>query len=105
MRGSGLYIARERRLAAGSPAVVLAGETTFRSVLDMRNAVAHGKVLDWPDFHPANDAIAREVWILRQAARSALGGDPLDLDQIQAVQSAGIAERLRQSGDQPRKVA
>jgi len=39
------------------------------------------------------------------AARCALGGDVLDLDQIQAIQSAGVAERLRQPGDQPRKVA
>jgi hypothetical protein len=105
MRGSGLYIARERLLATGSPALVPAGETAFRSVLDMRDAVAHGKVLDWPDFRPANDGIAKEAWTLRQAARSVLGGGPLDLDQIQAIQSAGIAERLRQPGDQPRNVA
>ena len=102
MRDSGLYIARERLLATGSPAVVLAGETAFRSVLDMRDAVADGKVLDWPDFRPANDGIAKEAWTLRQAARTALGGVPLDLDQIQAIQSAGIVERLRGPGDQPR---
>ena len=105
MRDSGLYVARERLLATGSPAVVLAGEAAFRSVLDMRDAVAHGKVLDWPDFRPANDGIAKEAWTLRQAARSALGGDVLDLDQIQAIQSAGIGERLRQPGDQSRRVA
>ena len=102
MRGSGLYIARERLIATGSPAMVLAGETAFRSVLDMRDAVADGKVLDWPDFRPANDGIAKEAWTLRQAARTALGGVPLDLDQIQAIQSAGIVERLRGPGDQPR---
>src|SRR5438876_6785058 len=39
MSGSDLYVARERLLATGSPAVVLAGETAFRSVLDLRDAV------------------------------------------------------------------
>ena len=79
MRGTGLYVARERLLATGSPAVVLTGETAFQSVLDMRDAVARGNVLDWPDFHPANDGIAKEVWALRQATRSELGCGVLDL--------------------------
>jgi hypothetical protein len=102
MRDSGLYLARERLLATGSPAVVLAGETAFRSVLDLRDAVAQGKALDWPDFRPASDRIAQHAWALRQAARRALGGVPLDLEQIQAIQSAGVTERLR--GDRPRRV-
>lgn len=102
MRDCGLYLARERLLATGSPAVVLAGETAFRSVLDMRDAVISGHTLDWPDFRPAHDGIAKEAWTLRHAARSALGGAPLDLDQIQAIQPAGIAERLRRPSNQPR---
>jgi hypothetical protein len=95
MRDSGLYVARERLLATGSGAVVSAGETAFRSVLDMRDAVAAGQALDWPDFRPAADGIAAEAWTLRQAARAALGGDPLDLDHLHAIQSAGVAARLR----------
>jgi hypothetical protein len=81
MQGSGVYIARKRLLATGSPGVVLAGETAFRSLLDMRDATAQGKALDWPDFRPANHGIAKEAWTLRQAARSAH-------DQPRAIQRA-----------------
>src|SRR5690242_9399061 len=58
MRESGLYVARERLLATGSPEVVLSGENAFQSILGLRDAVAEGRVLDWPDFRPAGDSIA-----------------------------------------------
>jgi phosphopantetheinyl transferase len=64
-------------------------------VLDARDAVAEGMMPHWPDFRPADDGIARQVWTLRQAARKALGGRTLDLDALRAVRSAGIAERVR----------
>jgi hypothetical protein len=94
MRDSGLYPARERLLVTGSQEMVLAGEAAFRTLLDVRDAVAQRLPLAWPDYRPAADGMAEGVWALRQAARREFDGRPLDLEQLSAVQSAGIAERL-----------
>ncbi|WP_367325943.1 hypothetical protein [Streptomyces sp. HUAS ZL42] len=94
MRDSGLYPARERLLVTGSPEMVLASEAAFRTLLDIRDAVAQGMPLAWPDYRPAADGMAKGVWALRLAARREFDGRPLDLEQLSAVQSAGIAERL-----------
>lgn len=100
MRDSGLYLARERLIVTGSPDMVIAGEAAFRSMLELRDAVAAGTPLTWPDYRPASDGIAEIAWNLRQAARRAFDGIALDLDQIAAVQPPGIAERLRQTETQ-----
>jgi len=94
MRDSGLYAARERLLATGSSDMVLAAETVFRSLLDIRDAVARGVPLAWPDYRPADDGIAKAIWALRQATRREFDGSPLDLEEINSIQTAGIAERL-----------
>jgi hypothetical protein len=99
MRRSGLYAARERLLITGSPEMVLAAETAFRSLLDVRDAVARRVPIAWPDYRPANDGLAREVWALRQAARREFGGAPLDLEKINTIRTAGIAERVRPTGE------
>jgi hypothetical protein len=96
MRNSGIYTARERLLVTGSPEMVLAGEATFRSLLEIRDAVARGLPLTWPNYHPASDGMAKVVWALRQAARREFDGGSLDLDQVYAVKTPGIAERLPQ---------
>jgi len=74
---------------------VLAAETAFRSLLDIRDAVARGMPIAWPDYRPANDGVAREIWALRQAARHEFASGQLDLDRINAIRNAGIAERVR----------
>jgi hypothetical protein len=99
LRESGLYGARERLLVTGSPQMVLAGETVFRSLLDLRDAIAGGQSLIWPDYRPATDRLAAAVWALRQTARTEFDGRTLDLDQIHAVQAAAITDRLRQPAD------
>jgi len=93
MRASGLYDARERLLVTGSAEMVLASEAAFRCLLELRDAVAQGTPLIWPDYRPAGDAVAKIVWALRQVARREFQGVPLDLDQIAAVPTADIRDR------------
>lgn len=94
VRSSGLYGARERLLVTGSPAMVLAAETAFRGLLAVRDCVAQGAPLVWPDYRPADDGLARAVWALRQAARREFGGRALDLDRLVAVTAPDITGRL-----------
>ncbi|UXY32171.1 hypothetical protein [Streptomyces sp. HUAS TT20] len=63
--------------------------------VEIRDAVARGLPLTWLDYRPASDGMAQAVWRLRQAARHEFDGNPLDLDQLAAVQTPDIAERLR----------
>jgi hypothetical protein len=95
MRESELYDARERLLITGSADMVLASEAAFRSLLELRDAVARGEPLNWPDYRPATDGVARVVWALRQAARKEFGGALLDLERITAIPTVDISERLR----------
>jgi hypothetical protein len=95
MSDSGLYAARERLLVTGSRQMVFAGEATFRALLELRDAVARGQSVAWPDFQPASDELARAVWSLRQVARRELNGLPLDLGELDALQTPEIAGRLR----------
>jgi hypothetical protein len=95
MRESGLYDARERLLITGSADVVLTGETAFRSLLELRDAVTRGEPLNWPDYRPATDNVAKVVWMLRQAARQEFGGALLDFERITAIPAVDISERLR----------
>jgi hypothetical protein len=95
MRESGLYRARELLLVTGSSEMVFAAESAFRGLLEVRDAVARGLPLNWPDYRPATDGMAQDVWRLRQAARREFDGSPLDLDRLAAIQTPHIAERLR----------
>ena len=81
--------------------MVFAGEATFRALLELRDAVARGQSVSWPDFQPATDELARAVLSLRQAARRGLKALPLDLDELAALQTPDIASRLY-GGPDPR---
>jgi hypothetical protein len=94
MRDSGLYDARERLLVTGAAEMVLISEAAFRSMLKLRDAAAQGTPLTWPDYHPATDSMAKIAWALRQAARKEFHGVPLNLEQIAAVPTADIADRI-----------
>ena len=97
MRTSGLYEARERLLVTGSADVVLAGEAAFRSLLQLRDAVAQGIRPFWPNYRPATDTLAEIVWTMRQAARREFQSARLDLDQLASVPVADVTERLPMS--------
>jgi hypothetical protein len=98
MQASGLYSARELLLIVGTPAMVVQAERVFRSLLEMRDAVARGDQLTWTDYRPASDAIAKAIWSLRQATRAEFGAARLRLDKIQSIQATDIGDRLLAEG-------
>ena len=101
MRGSGIYEARERLLVTGAPQVVFAGEAAFRSLLELRDAVAGGRAVKWPDFRPAYDGMAEAAWALRQAARREFNRLPLDLVQLGELETPDVSERLPHDPEEP----
>lgn len=94
MRGSGIYEARERLLVTGSPQMVFAGEAAFRSLVELRDAVASGRSVVWPDFRPAQDGMAEAAWALRQAARREFNRLPLDLGKLAELETPDVSGRL-----------
>ncbi|NUR29057.1 MAG: hypothetical protein HOV83_24980 [Catenulispora sp.] len=94
MRASGVYEARERLLVTGSPQMVFAAEAAFRSLLELRDAIASGRSVVWPDFRPAQDGMADAAWALRQAARREFNRVPLDLGKLAELETPDVSGRL-----------
>jgi hypothetical protein len=84
MSESRIYETREKLLMTGSPAVVRAGEQTFRRLADMRKAIRDGARTTQIEYHEPYHVFAESLWALRNAMRVNLGGTeltPADLDK------------------------
>ena len=67
--GSGLHRTREHLLMFGPAAVAGAGESAFKALIDVRQAVRAGADLHSLEYHAAYHAFAEKVWSLRMVVR------------------------------------
>ncbi len=73
MQHSGVYRVRERLLMSATIGGVMAGESAFLRLVEVRNTVRAGAALSTPEYHSAYHPFAEALWIFRTAVRTELG--------------------------------
>lgn len=85
---SNIYAVRERLLIIVPPKVAYPAEEAFHSIIEIRDAVRSGALLDSSQYNDAYDAYYKAIWSLRQAARESFSAVTLNLDVIKEIESA-----------------
>jgi hypothetical protein len=89
---SKIYAVRERLLIVVPPKIAYAAEETFHSIIEIRDAVGSGALLNSPQYRDAYNVYAKAIWGLRQAARESSSVVTLSLDEIKEIESARLAK-------------
>jgi hypothetical protein len=77
VHGSGAYAARERLLMSASGELTAVAEDTFLKLIEVRNVVRSGAVLQSSEYHRAYHIFAEALWRFRLAVRAEFGSLPL----------------------------
>jgi len=90
---SKIYAVRERLLIVVPPRIAYAAEGTFHAIIEIRDAVGNGALLNSSQYRDAYDVYAEAIWGLRQAARESFSVVTLSLDEIKEIESARKARK------------
>jgi len=89
---SGACAEREKLLIAAPPAVILAAEEAFQSVVSVRDELQRNPLSDWNESHMSWASFADKIWSLRQAVRKQAGNSTMDLEIVRKLESLDNSE-------------